>query len=417
MQLIALGLNHTTAPVEIREKISFATDTLSNALNALTQCELAKEAVIVSTCNRTEIYCSVEQDNVVALYDWLAHYHALTREKIQHYLYTHTDHEAVRHLSRVACGLDSMILGEPQILGQIKTAYSTARTAGTIGKLLGKLFEYSFSVAKQVRTDTAIGSSPVSVAFAAVRLAQQIFGDLQGNTALLIGAGETIELAARHLHEKGLGRMIVANRTVERARLVTKEFAGYAITLEEIPKHLEEADVVITSTASPVPILTKAMVEKAVKARKHRPIFMVDIAVPRDIEAEVAELEDVYLYSVDDLNQVIQENLRSREQAALKAEEIIDTEVSHFMGWMNSLDAVSTICALRDHSQETRNSLVNKAKRMLDSGKPAYEVIDYLAHTLTNSLMHTPCAQLRQAGYDGRAEVVLAARQLFQLKD
>jgi glutamyl-tRNA reductase len=417
MQLIALGLNHTTAPVEIREKISFATDTLSNALNALTQCELAKEAVIVSTCNRTEIYCSVEQDNVVALYDWLARYHALTRDKIQHYLYTHTDQAAVRHLLRVACGLDSMILGEPQILGQIKTAYSTARTAGTIGKLLGKLFEYSFSVAKQVRTDTAIGSSPVSVAFAAVRLAQQIFGDLQGNTALLIGAGETIELAARHLHEKGLGRMIVANRTVERARLVAKEFSGYAITLEEIPKHLEEADVVITSTASPTPILTKAMVEKAVKARKHRPIFMVDIAVPRDIEAEVAELEDVYLYSVDDLNQVIQENMRSREQAALKAEEIIDTEVSHFMGWMNSLDAVSTICALRDHSQETRNSLVNKAKRMLDSGKPAYEVIDYLAHTLTNSLMHTPCAQLRQAGYDGRAEVVLAARQLFQLKD
>ncbi|MEN9849232.1 MAG: hypothetical protein RL368_1972, partial [Pseudomonadota bacterium] len=387
MQLIALGLNHTTAPVEIREKISFATDTLSNALNALTQCELAKEAVIVSTCNRTEIYCSVEQDNVVALYDWLARYHALTRDKIQHYLYTHTDQAAVRHLLRVACGLDSMILGEPQILGQIKTAYSTARTAGTIGKLLGKLFEYSFSVAKQVRTDTAIGSSPVSVAFAAVRLAQQIFGDLQGNTALLIGAGETIELAARHLHEKGLGRMIVANRTVERARLVAKEFSGYAITLEEIPKHLEEADVVITSTASPTPILTKAMVEKAVKARKHRPIFMVDIAVPRDIEAEVAELEDVYLYSVDDLNQVIQENMRSREQAALKAEEIIDTEVSHFMGWMNSLDAVSTICALRDHSQETRNSLVNKAKRMLDSGKPAYEVIDYLAHTLTNSLM------------------------------
>lgn len=417
MQLIALGLNHTTAPVEIREKISFATDTLSNALNALTQCELAKEAVIVSTCNRTEIYCSVEQDNVLALYDWLARYHTLTRDKIQHYLYTHTDHAAVRHLLRVACGLDSMILGEPQILGQIKTAYSTARTAGTIGKLLGKLFEYSFSVAKQVRTDTAIGSSPVSVAFAAVRLAQQIFGDLQGNTALLIGAGETIELAARHLHEKGLGRMIVANRTVERARLVAKEFSGYAITLEEIPKHLEEADVVITSTASPTPILTKAMVEKAIKARKHRPIFMVDIAVPRDIEAEVAELEDVYLYSVDDLNQVIQENMRSREQAALKAEEIIDTEVSHFMGWMNSLDAVSTICALRDHSQETRNSLVHKAKRMLDSGKPAYEVIDYLAHTLTNSLMHTPCAQLRQAGYDGRAEVVLAARQLFQLKD
>jgi glutamyl-tRNA reductase len=341
----------------------------------------------------------------------------LHSEQLRNYLYIHSGQDAVRHLLRVACGLDSMILGEPQILGQIKTAYGNARTAGTIGKLLSKLFEYSFSVAKQVRTDTAIGSSPVSVAFAAVRLAQQIFGDLQSNTALLIGAGETIELTARHLHEKGLGRMIVANRTLERARTVAKEFSGYAITLEEMPTHLAEADVVITSTASPVPILTKAMMERVIKIRKHRPIFMVDIAVPRDIAADVAELEDVYLYSVDDLNQVIQENLRSREQAALKAEEIIETEVSHFMGWMNSLDAVSTICALRDQAQETRHSLVEKAKRMLDSGKPTYEVIDYLAHTLTNSLLHAPCAQLRQAGYDGRTDVVMIARQLFQIKE
>jgi glutamyl-tRNA reductase len=248
-----------------------------------------------------------------------------------------------------------------------------------------------------------------------VRLAQQIFGDLSQHTALLIGAGETIELAARHLHENRLGRMIVANRTIERARQVAKEFAGYAITLEEIPLHLAEADVVISSTASPTPILVESDVKQAIKIRKHRPIFMVDIAVPRDIDPLVGNLEDVYLYSVDDLNGVIQDNLRSREQAALKAEEIIDTQVAHFLGWWNSLDVVDTICHLRDQAQDIRHRLTEKAKRMIDSGKSPYEVIDYLAHTLTNTLLHSPCVELRQAGYDGREELVTAARQLFHL--
>jgi glutamyl-tRNA reductase len=417
MQLFAFGLNHNTAPVQIREQVNFSPERLKHALHDLIERELVQETVIISTCNRTELYCGLENDTTQAIINWLSHYHNLPSQLLEQHLYTYEQAEAVRHLLRVACGLDSMILGEPQILGQIKSAYNTAREMGTTSRLLNKLFEHCFSVAKHVRTDTAIGSSPVSVAFAAVRLAQQIFGDLNGNTALLIGAGETIELAARHLHENQLGRMIVANRTIERARQLAKEFAGYAITLEEISVHLAEADVVISSTASPTHILTQAEVKQAIKIRKHRPMFMVDIAVPRDIDPTVGDLEDVYLYSVDDLNEVIQENLRTRGQAAQKAEELIDTQVTHFIGWWNSLDVVDTICHLRDQAQETRHRLVAKAKRMIDNGKSPYDVIDYLAHTLTNTLMHTPCVQLRQAGYDGHEELVTAALQLFQLTE
>jgi len=417
MQLFAFGLNHNTAPVQIREQVNFSPEQIKHALHDLIDRQLVQEIVIISTCNRTELYCGLDDDTTQVIINWLSQYHNVSRQLLDQHLYTYKQVDVVRHLLRVACGLDSMILGEAQILGQIKSAYSTAREAGATGQLLNKLFEHSFFVAKHVRTDTAIGSSPVSVAFAAVRLAQQIFGDLSGHTALLIGAGETIELAARHLHENNLGRMIVANRTIERARQLAKEFAGYAITLEEIPFHLAEADVVFSSTASPLPILKQVDVKQAIKIRKHRPMFMVDIAVPRDIEPTVGDLEDVYLYSVDDLNEVIQENLRTRGQAAQKAEELIDTQVTHFLGWWNSLDVVDTICHLRDQAQETRQQLVAKAKRMIDNGKTPYDVIDYLGHTLTNTLMHTPCVQLRQAGYDGHEELMIAAQQLFQLID
>ncbi len=420
MQLFAFGLNHNTAPVSVREQVNFSPERLEHALHDIIERELATEIVIISTCNRTELYCVFEYDTsdiTHIINNWLSHYHNIPSQLLQTHLYVHDKDNAVRHLLRVACGLDSMVLGEPQILGQIKSAYNTAKNAKTTKRFLNKLFEYSFSVAKQVRTDTAIGSSPVSVAFAAVRLAQQIFGNLQDNTALLIGAGETIELAARHLHENKLNRMIVANRTLEKARKLAKEFAGYAITLEEIPVHLAEADVVISSTASQTHVLTKDEVKQAIKVRKHRPMFMVDIAVPRDIEPSVGDLDDVYLYSVDDLNEVIQDNLRSREQEALKAEEIIDTQVTHFISWWRSLDVVTTICNLREQSQEHRHDIVNKAKRMLDNGKSPYEVVDYLAHTLSNTLMHSPCVQLRQAGYDGQTELITAAQQLFQLPD
>lgn len=417
MQLLAIGLNHTTAPIEIRERVNFSPEQIQAALHDLIERELAQEVVIVSTCNRTELYYGDKNNTAEVIINWLSHYHNISYQQLQNHLYIYSQASAIRHLLRVACGLNSMILGEPQILGQIKSAYQVARAAKTTGRLLNKLFEHTFSVAKQVRTDTEIGSSPVSVAFAAVRLAQQIFGDLSTQSALLIGAGETIELAARHLHENRLGRMIVANRTVERARQLAKEFAGYAISLEEISLHLAEADIVITSTASPIPIVTAADIKQAIKIRKHRPIFIVDIAVPRDVEPAAGELEDVYLYSVDDLNEVIQENLRSREQSALKAEEIIDTQVLHFISWWNSLDTIELICHLRERAQDNRHRVVKKAKRMLDNGKSPYEVVDYMAHTLTNTLMHSPCAQLRQAGYDGRDDLVTAARQLFQLPD
>lgn len=417
MQLFALGLNHTTAPVDIREKVSFSPEATTTALQQLIDYELVNEAVILSTCNRTEVYCVIEYDECAPVIDWLARFHGVEVEELKKHIYIYELDDAVRHLLRVACGLDSMVLGEPQILGQLKTAYSQARTAKTSLKLLTRLFEHSFSVAKQVRTDTEISSSPVSVAFAAVRLAQQIFGELNNYTALLLGAGETIELAARHLHENGLGRMVVANRTLERARNLAREFAGYAITLEEIPDHLAEADIIIASTGSKVAILEAEAVKKAIKKRKHKPMFMVDIAVPRDIDTAVGTLDDVYLYTVDDLNEVIQENIRSRAEAAKQAEEIIDTQVSHFSGWLRSLEAVDTICSIRDNAQDLCKTLVGKSKRMIDNGKSPNDVIEYLAHTLTNTLIHTPCSQLRQASYNGQEDVVVAARQLFQLPE
>ena len=417
MGLIAVGINHKTAPVDIRERVSFAPEHLTDALYELTSCPHISEAAILSTCNRTELVCSSNGEGGDTVIDWFEHYHKLKHEEVRPYIYVHPDQLAVRHVLRVASGLDSLILGEPQILGQIKDAYSTAKEAGTIGKMLGRLFQHTFSVAKQVRTDTAIGSSPVSVAFAAVSLSRQIFNNMEEHTALLIGAGETIELAARHLHANGIGRIIIANRTIEKAHAVAEEFGGYAIALGEIPSHLAEADIVISSTASQLPILGKGAVESAVKQRKHRPILMIDIAVPRDIEPEVGNLEDVYLYTVDDLQEIIDEGLKSRQEAAKQAEEIIDTQVAHFMGWVQSLDAVATIRLFREQAQQLRDIEVEKAIRQLGNGESAEEVLQKLAHALTNKLMHSPSSQLRQAGFDGRNELLDAARELFELKN
>jgi glutamyl-tRNA reductase len=416
MSLIAVGINHKTAPVEIRERVSFAPDRLADALHELTSSDQVSEAAILSTCNRTELVCCSNENDGNTVIDWFEHYHKLRDDEVRPFIYVHPDQLAVRHVLRVASGLDSLILGEPQILGQIKDAYSKAEQAGTIGKLLGRLFQHTFSVAKQVRTDTAIGSSPVSVAFAAVSLAKQIFSGMEEHTALLIGAGETIELAARHLHASGIGRMIIANRTVEKAHTLAQEFDAYAIALGEIPAHLAEADIVISSTASQLPILGKGAVERAVKQRKHRPMLMIDIAVPRDIEPEVSQMEDVYLYTVDDLQEIIEEGLKSRQEAAEQAEEIIDTQVAHFMGWLQSLNAVDTICQFREHAMGIREAEVAKALQMLSNGADAEKVLQKLAHNLTNKLTHAPSAQLRQAGFEGRDEILDAARLLFQLK-
>ncbi len=421
MSLLALGINHKTAPVKIREQLSFAPDTIPMALKDLTEQDAVNEAVILSTCNRTEVYCQLNCDDgeseaaIQVLISWLKKHHDLENTDISEYLYLHPEKDAVRHMLRVASGLDSLVLGEPQILGQLKTAFSVAKDNGTIGQFLHKLFQHTFSCAKQVRTDTAIGASPVSVAFASVSLAKQIFSDFQHHTALLIGAGETIELVARHLHESGIGRIIIANRTVEKAYTLAQEFNGYAISLSELPNHLAEADIVISSTASQLPILGKGAVESAIKARKHAPIFMVDIAVPRDIEEQVSELEDVFLYTVDDLKEIIDEGLKSRQEAALKAEEIIDVEVSHFMNWLRSLDSISTMRQFRDQAENMRDQAVANALKQLNNGKDAQHVVNELARQLTNKLIHKPSIQIKQAGMDGRSELIDAAIELFDL--
>lgn len=415
MTLLVLGLNHTTAPVDIRERITFGPDIIVGALRTLTKAEGANEAVILSTCNRTEIYCygcTIEPDQ---LQGWLARFHGLKTNDLAPYLYLYQEHKAVDHLLRVASGLNSLVLGEPQILGQVKSAWQTASDTGTLGKILGRLFQHSFSAAKQVRTDTAIGNSPVSVAFAAVSLSKQIFADLSQQTAMLIGAGETIELTARHLQQQNIKQLIVANRTVARAHELAEQFGGYAISLTEISTHLPEADIVISSTASPVPILGKGTVESALKQRRHQPMFMVDIAVPRDIEAEVKSLRDVYLYTVDDLEEVIQENLKSRQQAAEQAAEIIELKTTDFMGWLRSLDAVEMIQNYRGQANKIKQETLKKAQRMLENGSSPQQTLEFLANTLTNKLLHTPSSQLREAGSCGHRELLEAATTLFQL--
>jgi len=416
MTLLALGINHKTAPVDIREKVAFTPEKIPVALRELRATNSVSEVAILSTCNRTELYCGVEGDDTRILREWFSAFHELKLDEVEPYFYAHPDRLAVRHILRVASGLDSLVLGEPQILGQMKQAYSTATQAGTVGQLLNRLFQHTFTVAKQVRTDTAIGASPVSVAFAAVSLSRQIFSDLSSHTALLIGAGETIELVARHLHENGIGRIIVANRTVEKAHNLASELGGYAIALSEIPEHLAEADMVISSTASQLPILGKGAVETALKQRKHRPMLLVDIAVPRDIESQVGELEDVFLYTVDDLQEIIQEGLRSRQEAAQQAEEIIDTQVVHFMSWLRSLSAVDTIRDYRQNAEIMRDEVLQHAMRQLKSGRDVDFVLNELARQLTNKLIHAPCQTMRQAGYDGHTELLDVARELFNIK-
>jgi len=415
MPLLAIGLNHTTAPVSIRERVTFGPDIVVAALRSVTDLQGIREAVILSTCNRTEIYCHADDDAVELTREWLAGFHGLALEDIAPYLYAYEGRRVIEHLLSVASGLDSMVLGEPQILGQVKSAFQTARDAGRTGKMLTRLFQHAFATAKQVRTDTAIGDSPVSVAFAAVSLARQIFADLSQQTAMLIGAGETIELAARHLAQNGIGRLIVANRTIARAQELATQFDAYAIGLTELPAHLPDADIVIASTASPVPILGKGTVESALKRRRHRPMFMVDIAVPRDIEAEVGDLEDIYLYTVDDLDEVIQGNLRSRQEAAEQAKEIITFQVDEFLAWMRSLDAVGLIQDYRRQAGVIRDEVLGKALRLLETGRPPEDALNFLAQTLTNKLLHTPSAQLREAGSNGQHELLQAANALFQL--
>jgi glutamyl-tRNA reductase len=414
MPLFSLGISHATAPVAIRERMSFGPEQIPEALRAITALPGIEEAAVLSTCNRTEIYANLEDAAVGAqLTDWLARERSPDDPDVRQRFYSHTDHDAVRHLFRVACGLDSMILGEPQILGQIKDAYELARQQHTAHNLLHRLFQYTFTVAKQVRTNTRIGENPVSVAYATTHLARQIFADFSKLTALLIGAGETIELVARHLREQGTGRMVIANRTVSRAHTLAEQFGGYAIGLQEIPAHLAEIDIVIASTGSPDIILDRRMAETAFNSRKRRPVLMVDIAVPRDIDSGVAALDDVYLFTIDDLQNAVEENRRSRLEAAKEADVLIESHVQRFTEQLQGLNAVPTIRAVREHAGTLRDDTLEQARQMLHNGQPADEVMQFLAETLTNRLLHSPTAYLREAAHEGRNHIIKEARALF----
>jgi glutamyl-tRNA reductase len=416
MALLTLGINHRTAPVELRERVAFATERMGEAFSGLRLASGATETIILSTCNRTEIYLAGDDDCAAVVLRWLAGFHDMDAAELEEALYIYRDSEAVRHIMRVACGLDSMVLGEPQILGQLKDAYALAREHGASGMFLSRLFEQSFSVAKRVRTETAIGENPVSVAYAAVSMAHNIFANMSRNKALLIGAGRTIELVARHLADAGVSDFLVANRTLERAQALAQPHGGRGILLSEIPQVLPDVDIVISSTASQLPILGKGAVERSLKGRKHRPYFMVDIAVPRDIEPEVGTLDDVYLYTVDDLRHVIEENVRSREGAAREAENLISAGADEFLSQLRALDAVATLKQFRQRAEILRDVETEKALRNLRNGADPETVLRAMARGLTNKLLHEPSVQVRKASAEGRVEVTNWLRELHQLE-
>lgn len=415
MQLLAFGLNHDTAPLELRERAAFDAGSMRSALGDLTASAVAREATILSTCNRTEVYCGNAELDQLRLLDWFSDYSGFKQDELESSLYLHTDERAVKHAFRVASGLDSMVLGEPQILGQMKDAYQVASDAGTTGKVFNRLFQHTFSVAKQVRTDTSIGENPVSVAYAGVNLATRVFTDLGEQTALLIGAGETIELVARHLKQQRVRNMIIANRSIDRARSLAEEVGCEAITLAEIPDRLHEADILVSSTASTLPILGKGAVEAASRKRRRRPMFLLDLAVPRDVEAAVADLPDVYLYTVDDLKHVVEQNIGMREQAAREAENIIDLQVVRFMRWMRSLETEPLIRSFRAQVNQVREAELNKARSRIARGVDPEQAMEQLARDLTNKFAHHPSQQLKAADASGNTGLVSAARKLFGL--
>ena len=415
MHLFTLGVNHTTAPLSVREHVAFHAESMGQALHDLTRHRPVKEAAILSTCNRTELYCHTEDPQ--AALDWLAEYHRLAPSAIQPYTYTLPQQEAVKHAFRVASGLDSMVLGEPQILGQMKQAVRIAEEAGTLGSLLHKLFQRTFAVAKEVRTNTDIGSSSVSMAAASVRLAQRIFGDLKGLKVLFIGAGEMIELCAEHFAAQKPASITVANRTLERGLTLAHRFGGSAIILADLPEHLADFDIVVTSTASQLPIVGLGLVERAIRARKHRPMFMVDLAVPRDIEPEVAKLDDVFLYTVDDLAEVVEEGIGNRQQAANEAEIIINARVGNFMHWLETRGAVPTIRALRDHGERLRRHELQRAQKLLVRGDDPAQVLETMSLAIINKLLHGPSHALNSASGDEREKMEELLREIFQLRN
>ena len=397
MTLLALGINHKTAPVALREKVAFTPDSLVEALASLKKLEEVNESVIVSTCNRTELYVNAQHDSATTLLSWLSEFHHLDVDEIEKNSYILRQDDAVKHIMRVASGLDSLILGEPQILGQVKQAFGDAKHSGMVSSEFDKLFQHTFSVAKRVRSETEIGANAVSVAYAAVQLAKHIFAELPKRSVLLVGAGETIELVAQHLKEQGVTCLAVANRTVARAEALAESLDASVFTLSQVPEHLKDFDIVISSTASQLPLIGKGMVEKALRQRRNMPMFLVDLAVPRDIESEVNELGDAYLYTVDDLQHIVQKNLANREQAAQEAEKLIEKQASDYMGWKQSQQSIDLVRQYRQKGITHRDELVEKALVQLGEGKDAESVLTEMAYKLTNTLLHPTTLALREA--------------------
>ncbi len=408
VDVLTFGLNHVSAPVSVRERVSLPIALLKPALEGLraTFGGRVHEAAILSTCNRTEIYCAAEREVIEQVPAWLADFRELDAGKLSPHLYRHVQDDAVRHAFRVASGLDSMVLGEPQILGQMKEAVRAAEDAGSLGTLLHQLFQRTFSVAKEVRSQTAIGEQSVSMAAAAVRLAERVFGDLTQVKVLCVGAGEMMELCATHFAAQRPKNMVIANRTLDRAESLASRFTAGTMRLADLPDRLAEFDVVISCTASSLPILGLGMVERATRARRHRPIVMVDLAVPRDIEPEVARLDDVYLYSVDDLGRVVQNATDARQAAVVHAETIIETRVQHFMHWMDSREVVPVIRNLHAAADGLRAAELDRARKALARGESPDAVLEQLAHGLTQKYLHGPLAALNQSQGDDRQQLL-----------
>lgn len=414
MPLHILGLNHITAPVEIREQVVFTGENAGRGLSELLRLPGVREAVVLSTCNRTEFYVDATDVGVGELRTWLLEGQRMDAEAARA-LYSLGHSESIRHLFRVACGLDSMILGEPQILGQLKDAFRLAERHGAVGMTLNRLFQHAFSVAKKVRTDTEIGSSPVSVAYAAVNLANQFFSGFSHHTALLVGAGTTVELVARHLRGKGIGRMFVANRDLDRAQTLAEQFGAFALPLSALDGTLPDADILISSTASPDPIISVEQMKKAVRARRRKPVFAVDLAVPRDLDPLIKGLDDVYLYTIDDLDRVVMEGQSNREAAVAEANRILDEEIRRYLVIERSKEVAPVITALRDHGDALRREVLQQARKRLDKGADTDEVLEYVTASLLKKLLHQPSVRLRDAGAAADAKFIDAIRELFGL--
>jgi len=426
MQLIAVGLNHTTAPLSLREKVAFPADQLGQAVASACAWfgnthQRPFENAILSTCNRTEIYgASANDGDIDAVIDQTAHFvadfHKLPYADLRPYLYALPQDGAVRHAFRVASGLDSMVLGEPQILGQMKDAVRQAEAAGGLGTYLHQMFQRTFAVAKEVRSTTEIGAHSVSMAAAAVRLSQRIFDDLSQQHVLFIGAGEMIDLCITHFAAQHPKSITIANRTVERAELLAQRFGGHAMRLGELPEQLSRFDVVVSCTASSLPIMGLCMVERAIKARRRKPIFMVDLAVPRDIESEVGRLNDVFLYTVDDLGAAVQVGMENRQLAVAQAEAIIETRVQAYMHWLSSRSMVPLIQDLQESGEQMRRAELERAKKLLAKGEDIDAVLEALSKGLTAKFLHGPQQALHSADADERARLAQLLPQLFRTK-